>query len=76
MSTSATKRVSILTGPVDRIRPLTSTELRNLRREGVSCGSAWFVTPNGGGLCGYLYRPAPRGTGCWGVNANILTLAA
>lgn len=69
-------RVCILSKPVAHIRALTSTELCLLRRAGFSCSTGWLVSPNGGGLCGYLYRPAPRNSGCWAVNADILAFGA
>lgn len=68
-------KVFILYSPVRSIRNLTSAECANLRAEGVSCSSAWIVSPDGSesGSGGHLYSPAPRGGH---DNADIYALQA
>jgi hypothetical protein len=70
------RTVHILTRPVRQLRSLSSSEVRNLRAAGVSCSSAWLVSPTDGTACGYLYRPAARNSGAFATNAGILALAA
>jgi hypothetical protein len=69
--------VNILTRPVRQLRSLNSSEVRNLRAAGISCSSAWLVSPTDGTACGYLYRPAARNSGgVFATTANILALTA
>ena len=68
-------RAHILNSPVRNVRPLTSSEVRNLRAAGVSCSTAWMVSPTDGTACGYLYRPAKRNSGAFATSAGILALA-
>jgi hypothetical protein len=70
------KTVSILTAPVKTLRALTGAEARNLRALGVSCSTAWSVSPRGDGRCGDLFRPAERNTGAFATHAGIHALQA
>lgn len=54
-------RYAVLNKPVHTNRNLTSAEARALRAAGVSCSTAWVISPSGSGTSGQLYRPI-RGT--------------